>query len=194
MRDAVQKDLESFREASGWTIFVDFVAIDKRALDTVIYGTSHGYIPYTGKKTLKLENGEWMEMRWEDTNVLSVVCTVKLDELLRWFSNSRQVNRFLQKNVREFLGEKDINRAIAKSYRESPTWFWYKHNGIIIFADNLSIDRDRLELTLRNPQVVNGGQTLSALYLAFDKGGRKDSAARVLRANFSIAVRGYGDL
>ena len=87
---------------------------------------------------------------------------------------------YLQKNVREFLGEKKINRGISKSYLGSPTWFWYKHNGIIIFADNLSIDRTSLQLTLRNPQVVNGGQTLTALFMAYDKNGRRDNPSKVL--------------
>ena len=180
VRDEIQRDLDQWRRANGWSLGIDFVAVNKHALDSVIYDVKHGYVPYTGKKVLNLEPGQWMETLWEDTNVYSVVCTVEVNALLRWFHSAEGVRGFLQKNVREFLGEKKINRAIAKSYLESPAWFWYKHNGIIIFADNLSIDRAKPELTLRNPQVVNGGQTLSALYLAYDREGCQDNSAKVL--------------
>jgi hypothetical protein len=180
VRDDIQGDLDEWRKANDWSLGIDFVAVDKHALDSVIYDVKHGYIPFTGKKVLKLEDGQWMETRWEDTSVHSVVCTVEANDLLRWFRSSDNVRGFLQKNVREFLGEKKINKAIARSYLKSPAWFWYKHNGVIIFVDNLSIDRTKLELTLRNPQVVNGGQTLSALYLAYDKQGRRDNPSKVL--------------
>jgi hypothetical protein len=180
VRDEVQRDLVSWRKKNRLAMGVDFVAIDKHALDSVIYDVKHGYVPYTGKKVLKLEEGQWMEESWEETNVYSLVCTVEVNEILKWFRSADQVTNYLQKNVRDFLGLKKINRAIAKSYVDAPHWFWYKHNGIIIFADNLSIDHSTGELTLRNPQVVNGGQTLSALYAAYDNEGRRDNPAKVL--------------
>jgi len=181
VRDEVQKHLESWRKENGWALGVDFVAIDKYTLESVIYDIKHGYIPYTGKKILKLEQGQWIETTWEETGVHSVVCTVNVNDILKWFHDSDEINRFLQKNVREFLGEASkINKAIGKSYLEAPTWFWYKHNGIIILADNLSIDKTKMELVLRNPQVINGGQTLKALFLAYDKNNRSDNGAKVL--------------
>lgn len=180
VKDAVQRNLDVWRKANNWTLGIDFVVIDKHALDSVIYDVQHEFIPYTGKKVLRLEAGQWMQTLGEDTNVYSVVCTVEVNDLLKWFRNSDNVKCFLQKNVREFLGEGKIAKGIVRSYLESPAWFWYKHNGVIIFADNLSIDESKRELTLRNPQVVNGGQTLSALFLAYDKHGRLDSTAKVL--------------
>ncbi|MGB9615443.1 MAG: AIPR family protein, partial [Fervidobacterium sp.] len=181
VRDEIQKDLESWRKENGWLLGIDFVAIDKHDLDRVIYDVKHGYIAYTGKKILKLEQGQWIETSWEETGVYSVVCTVNVNDILKWFRTSDEINRFLQKNVREFLGEASkINKAIGKSYLESPTWFWYKHNGIIIFTDNLSIDKTKMELILRNPQVVNGGQTLKALFSTYDKNNRSDNSAKVL--------------
>lgn len=83
--------------------------------------------------------------------------------------------------MREFLGEESkINKAIGKSYLKDPTWFWYKHNGIIVSADNLYVDKTKMELVLRNPQVVNGGQTLKALFSAYDKNNRSDNSAKVI--------------
>jgi len=181
VRDEIQNDLETWRKENGWLLGIDFVAIDKHALESVIYDVKHGYIPYTGKKILKLEQGQWIETTWEETGVHSVVCTANVNDILKWFRTSDEIDRFLQKNVREFLGEASkINKAIGKSYLEAPTWFWYKHNGIIIFADNLLIDKTKMELVLRNPQVVNGGQTLKALFSAYDKNNRSDNSAKVI--------------
>ncbi|MGC9059393.1 MAG: AIPR family protein [Candidatus Aenigmatarchaeota archaeon] len=180
VRNEIQKDLELWRKEKGWVMEIDFVAIDKYDLDRVIYDVAHGYIPYTGKKILKMRQRQWMESTPEETGIHSVVCTVNINDILKWFHSSDEIDRFLQKNVREFLGESKINRAIAKSYSESPEWFWYKHNGIIIFADYLSIDETKNELTLRNPQVVNGGQTLKALFSEYDKKNMSENPAKVL--------------
>lgn len=179
-REQIQHELDEFRKSNKWSMGIDFVVVDKHSLESVIYDVKHGFIPYTGKKILKLESHQWMETHWEDTGVYSVVCTVGVNDLLKWFRSSDDVTKFLQKNVREFLGEKKINREIAKSYLESPTWFWYKHNGVIIFADNVTLNRDDLQITMRNPQIVNGGQTLSSLYTAYDKNGRPSNNAKVL--------------
>ena len=181
VREEIQKDLDEWKKENEWSLAIDFVAIDKYALENTIYDVKHGYIPYTGKKILKLQEGEWIESEWEETHVYSIICSVNINDILEWFHDSDEIDRFLQKNVREFLGETTkINKAIAKSYSRAPIWFWYKHNGIIIFADNVYLDKTKKELVLRNPQVVNGGQTLKALFSAYDKNGRKDSPAKIL--------------
>jgi hypothetical protein len=184
IRDEIQEDLNEWRKDNNWKIDIDFIAIDKNALESVIYDVKHGYIPYTGKKTLKLEKGQWMESRWEETNVHSIICSARINDILGWFNSSDEIGQFLQKNVREFLGETGrvgkINKAIGKSYLSSPDWFWYKHNGVIILADSVYIDKTNLELIMRNPQVINGGQTLKALFSAYDKANREENDAKIL--------------
>ena len=140
----------------------------------------HGAVPYTGKQTLKLEAGQWMESSGDNGGVYAVVTSVNVNQILKWFEDSDDIDRFLQKNVREFLGESKINKAIRKSYRNDPPSFWYKHNGIIIFADNLHIHKAKKQLVMRNPQIVNGGQTLKALFDEYDRKERKDNEAKVM--------------
>ena len=41
-------------EKNGWVLGIDFVTIDKHALENVIYDVKHGYIPYTGKENIKI--------------------------------------------------------------------------------------------------------------------------------------------
>lgn len=177
----IQESLDRWRDNNDWLLGIEFVAIDKHTLESVIYDCKHGYIPYTGKKELKLEQGQWIETPWEETHVYSVICKINVNGILKWFKDSNDIDKFLQKNVREFLGEESkINDDIKRSYLNAPAWFWYKHNGIIIFADSLYIDNTNVKLVLRNPQVVNGGQTLKSLFYAYDKNNRNDNSAKVI--------------
>jgi hypothetical protein len=180
-REIIAKQLNEWKTDQNWQISTDFMTIDKYALESVIYDIKHGYVPYTGKKVLKLEKGQFIENSGDKTNVYSVVCTVNVNDILKWFPDSAEVDKFLQKNVREFLGESSkINKDIAKSYEKYPDWFWYKHNGVIVFADSVFVDKTSVELVLRNPQVVNGGQTLKSLFMNYDKNNRKDNSSKIL--------------
>jgi len=114
-------------------------------------------------------------MNAEGTGVQCVIAIANINDILNWFKYSDEVKRALQKNVREFLGENPVNKGIEKSYIETPELFWYKHNSIIIFADNISIDKDNSILVLRNPQIVNGGQTIRTLFPIYVKNGRRDN-------------------
>ena len=186
-RKLVQDDLLSWKKKMNWSLDIDFISIDKYNLDSVIYDVAHGYVPYTGKQTLKLEPKNWIENKWEDTGVYSVICNVKVNHILKWFKNAGIIDQFLQKNVRQFLGETvKINKEIGKSFRNDPIWFWYKHNGIIIFADNLKIDKAKMILEMRNPQIVNGGQTIQSLYPHFLKIKHEDNDAKILLRAFRM--------
>lgn len=146
-RITIQENLNAWEKENGWSINIDFIVIDKFNLDSVIYDVAHGYIPYTGKKSLKLEPGNWILTNWEETGVLSVICNVNINYILNWFEGQDMIDQFLQKNVRQFLGDSSkINREIGASYKKEPIWFWYKHNGIIIFADNLQVDKKTTSL------------------------------------------------
>jgi len=187
VKKAIQDDLVSWKKEIGWALNIDFISIDKHSLDSIIYDIEHGYVPYTGKQVLKLEPKNWIETNWDETGVHSVICNVNVNYILEWFIEKNLIDKFLQKNVREFLGEASkINKEIGKSYKNDPMWFWYKHNGIIIFADNLKVDKTRLQLEMRNPQVVNGGQTLQSLFPFFLSNDRNDNGAKILLRVFRL--------
>jgi AIPR protein len=181
---AAQESLEGLNREHGWRTTVDFVPFGRAELQRLLLDIRYGYVPHTGKRELPIAQGpggrQLIENRGDDTGVYSVVCTAKVTDLLKWILPSGDVGQFLQKNVRGYEGEKEINNGIIASFEKEPRWFWYKHNGIVIFADALVVSPDSSKLILRNPQVVNGGQTLVATYKAFDKVGRKDSDAEVL--------------
>jgi hypothetical protein len=181
--ETAQNETKKIKERHGWNIRVEFVPVDSKSLRAVIQDVLHGNIPFTGRKTLKLESSNYIENDDDSTGVYSIVAQVKVIEMLRWFGRTdveKEVERFLQKNVRGTMGENDVNKGIVKSFADDPEWFWYRHNGIIVFADNVTLDKVRNELVLRNPQIVNGGQTVRSLLKDWNKSGRPDSPACVM--------------
>lgn len=77
-------------------------------------------------------------------------------------------DRLYDKNVRRHLGYKTrVNGKILESIstEEGRRLFWYGHNGITVLCDAFSHDKSTGMLTVENPQVVNGCQTMKAIEL-----------------------------
>ncbi len=164
----------------NWQINADINFIDCYALESVIYDIKHGYVPHTGKKTIVYEPDELMIVDKSRNNIEAVVINAKATEILNWFDNSREIQKYLQKNVRESIGENKINKTIKESFKSDPSLFWYKHNGIIVFADWMEINKDDRKVTIRNPQIVNGAQTISQLYKVYDEDRNSSNPAKLL--------------
>lgn len=174
-----QKLIDSMRNKHNIGAVIDFIPIDKEAIDRAIYDHKHDFIPLTGRKHLPIK--AYIKDNNPETSINSITCKVKMIDILNWFKGKEDIKNYLQKNVRGFIGGEDtnktINSRIAKSFKEQPRLFWYKHNGIIIFVDSFRID-DK-ELILINPQIVNGGQTVTTIYSVWDK-NRVNNDAEVL--------------
>lgn len=190
VRQSVTAYLEKARASRGWALALRTLFIDKHTLDGVTYDYAHGYIPYTGERRLTIQkaNGEYqfIENDGVETGIYSIICTIKLDEVLQWFRDSDAIEDFLQKNIRGWEGNSLVNKGIQTSYAALPEWFWYKHNGIIIFADSLRVDRTDWSIVMRNPQVVNGGQTLRAAFREFSKRRKEPGSARVILRAYQL--------
>lgn len=74
-------------------------------------------------------------------------------------------SRLLEANIRSFLQFKSgINKGIRKTIKEAPEMFFAYNNGITATADGVEIDEKGNITTLKNLQIVNGGQTTASLY------------------------------
>lgn len=96
-------------------------------------------------------------------------------------------------NVRDYLPNSKINKKIAKTLsKESQNFFLY-NNGLTITAETITAEavkfNNSTRLTLKNYQVVNGGQTLRSIYLY--KNNTKEDIDTVLKnlVNSSVLVR-----
>jgi hypothetical protein len=102
-------------------------------------------------------------------------------------------NELFEMNVRYFLGAgRDVNRRIIQTItsNQSP-WFGFMNNGVSITADKVTVDRPasggKMRIHLQNPQIINGCQTVNALYHAKYDPVLKDR----FQGNSSVMVRIY---
>lgn len=103
-----------------------------------------------------------------------LIGTVRGDEIVRLITDPnfpQEVDDTLfEDNIRLYLGEEnDINRKIlTTALSEKNTQFWYLNNGITIVCDRMDYQPRSANPKVRmiNPQIVNGGQTSHALFVA----------------------------
>lgn len=89
-------------------------------------------------------------------------------EALR-FVYEKYGQRLLEANVRSFLSVTGkVNKGIAETLRRTPNRFMAYNNGIVMVADEMSLNRSSDGTPgisgLRGMQIVNGGQTTASLF------------------------------
>ena len=83
--------------------------------------------------------------------------------------------RLLEANVRSFLSVRrlGVNAGIQNTLRTAPGMFMAYNNGIVLVADEISLDKTNDGSTgiawIKGMQIVNGGQTTASLYFAKKK-------------------------
>ena len=102
-------------------------------------------------------------------------------------------NELFELNVRYFLGAgKDVNRRIISTVTSDHSpWFGFMNNGVSITADEVIVDRPssggKMRIRLSNMQIINGCQTVNALYHAKYAKELKDK----FQGNSNVMVRIY---
>jgi len=117
------------------------------------------------------------------------IFTTTAQEVLRLYKIAGE--RLFARNVRGYLGgDTSINREITRSANKNPDRFWFLNNGITIVADHAE-KRDsgkQMRMQMRNPQVVNGQQTVRALAAAGPNQSRV--LVRLIRLEQPSATKG----
>ena len=102
-------------------------------------------------------------------------------------------NELFELNVRYFLGAgKEVNRRIISTVTsDHSSWFGFMNNGVSITADQVIVDGSRsggkMRIRLSNMQIINGCQTVNALYHAKYSKELKDK----FQGNSNVMVRIY---
>lgn len=80
--------------------------------------------------------------------------------------------RLLEQNVRSFLQfTGKINKGIRDTIKKEPHMFFAFNNGIAATADHIELDDHNRIKTIRNLQIVNGGQTTASIFTTAKKDG-----------------------
>lgn len=94
-----------------------------------------------------------------------------------------------EKNLRNALGDTDVNAEIRKTIQSAPENFWYFNNGITMVCKSAKknmiggADRDHGTFHCENISIVNGAQTVSTIGRYFQS--TKDKAVE----NISVQMR-----
>ncbi len=113
----------------------------------------------------------------------------QLTRLVDRYSN----NELFEKNVRLFLGTgKEVNSRIIETVTGNQSvWFGFMNNGVSITADTVDVDlpprKQRVKVRLKGMQIINGCQTVNALYHAKYATELKDR----FQGNSNVLVRIY---
>lgn len=73
--------------------------------------------------------------------------------------------RLLEANVRSFLQLRgNVNKGIRKTINEDPSMFFAYNNGLTATAEDIELTEENKIKSLKNFQIVNGGQTTASLF------------------------------
>lgn len=160
---------------------------------------------------LELDNKLVLEHNIAYTSTKSYIIELDLTHILRITSTDEKLRKsprfdneadlmsleldfdILFDNVRDYLGNNKINKKIAKTLSEESENFFLYNNGLTITAETITAEavkfNNSTKLTLKNYQVVNGGQTLRSIYqYKNDKSQDVDNVMNSL-VNSSVLVR-----
>ena len=103
-----------------------------------------------------------------DSGVTSYICVIPGTVLRDLFANFGQ--RLLESNVRTFLQFRgNVNKGMKETLLQNPENFFAYNNGITVTASNIELEEKSGRLLIKklgNMQIVNGGQTTSAIYFS----------------------------
>lgn len=99
------------------------------------------------------------------------IFSCNLWDLMQYYREAGE-EALLNQNVRFKIKKSRINQEIEKSFLEDPRFFCFLNNGITLVCSDFKIGEichDKSSITIKNPSIVNGGQTISTLYALFKK-------------------------
>lgn len=99
-----------------------------------------------------------------DTEVATSIVFARLLDFIRYME-ADPFDLLFNRNVRVAIdfSRSDVNRAIRNTFRTSPKEFAFSNNGITLLCEKQHYDPGDKVLTLENPRVVNGSQTLHSI-------------------------------
>lgn len=131
-----------------------------------------------GLETITLENDTPDSFRYENNSQKTglglpehtIVGMINVNELIR-LQNKYHSNQLYSENIRLYLGDRSsVNKDIISTITSDESqWFPYMNNGISIICDKLQMgtpNKKGLSIELENMQIINGCQTVNALYSA----------------------------
>jgi len=97
-----------------------------------------------------------------DTEVPTSIVFARLKDFILYMDKD-PYDLLFARNVRLTLGNTSVNAEIRETFNECPKEFAFSNNGITMLCEDVSHDLGSHEVTIVNPRVVNGSQTLHSI-------------------------------
>ena len=144
----------------------------KKELTVKIESVNNGTILNINNEAYKLENG--IDAKYVFAPISCIYNMVK--------QSKEKGYALFEKNIREYLGNRGINKNIYNTLRnraERKNFFYY-NNGVTLICDAISATKQltsseksnphsSVVFTVKNPQIVNGCQTVNSIYDALEE-------------------------
>ena len=118
-------------------------------------------MPMTRPMTLTGINGV-LTTDPSETEVPISIVFARLTDFIQYMDED-PFSLLFARNVRLRLRDSPVNADITSTFQKSPKDFVFSNNGITIICDDIHHDPPARELTIDNPRVVNGSQTLHSV-------------------------------
>lgn len=170
--------IKMFEQNYGMTIktitlddIISFLSIQKKNVVAKLFLKTDDFITYSGDS--KSSETSYM-CKIPLIELIRITCDNDMLKLQYNIENDEEINNcrlqysLLYDNVRGYLGQTAYNKNIYKTIKEDGKNFFLFNNGITITCSNVTSDvknsNKKYLLTLSDFQIVNGGQTLRAIY------------------------------
>jgi hypothetical protein len=115
----------------------------------------------------------------QDTKVPTSIVFARLTDFIEYMRKDR-FGLLFARNVRLSLGNTAVNKEIRQTFEDAPAEFAFSNNGITMICERHRHDPGARELSLENPRVVNGSQTLHSIRLADSPSGTARVMVRII--------------
>ena len=157
-----EADYEQFKQSisANEDINASFVLVDNDVLK-VKYNEAHNKNNELVNFDFSIEPDKCMQM--ELNGIKTILAAIPLKECVN-IPGIRD-GRLFEKNVRQSLGTSNkVNKGIAKTIKDTPSDFFFYHNGITAICSEVKLDSSKGKIEVKDINVVNGCQSLSTIY------------------------------
>jgi hypothetical protein len=181
---------EQFDEGKAELVFVTNHRVNSRQLDTIknvgvtilhldeiiqyMIENIEGAMPRTNDLVLT-DIIQLLSPPRAETSFATSIVFAKLVDFIEYMKKDPHALLFAR-NVRLDLGRTEVNKEIAETFARHPEEFAYSNNGITMLCEKHTHAAGTAKLTIVNPRVVNGAQTLHSVSSV----PKQQSAARVM--------------
>jgi hypothetical protein len=142
-----------------------------------------GAMPKT-KDMLLNDIGTVLTPELRETEVSTSIVFGKLKDFIDYMKDDPH-DLLFARNIRLDLRNTQVNKDIRETFRTAPHEFVYSNNGITMLCDKYIPDPSQRTLTIENPRVVNGSQTLHSIRSEIDKSGNARVMIRIIKVPVS---------